>query len=108
MAPKARVASEHVWIVAFLFGLLHGFGFAGALAEIGLPPGQAALSLFLFNVGVELGQLAVVVAVVGIGRLASGRIELPALLVRAPLYVAGGLAAFWFMVRTADILVASV
>ena len=105
---EGTIATEHVWIVAFLFGLLHGFGFAGALAEIGLPPGQAALSLFLFNVGVELGQLAVVVAVVGIGRLASGRIELPAPLVRAPLYVAGGLAAFWFMVRTADILVASV
>ncbi|MYE24873.1 MAG: HupE/UreJ family protein, partial [Gammaproteobacteria bacterium] len=71
---------------------------------LGLPPGQAALSLFLFNVGVELGQLAVVVAVVGIGHLASGRIILPSTLVRAPLYVAGGLAAFWFIVRTGDII----
>ena len=97
------IASEHAWVVAFLFGLLHGFGFAGALAEIGLPPGQAALSLLLFNLGVELGQLAVVVAVVGLVRLATGRIEVPARLVRAPLYVAGGLSAFWFLSRTATI-----
>ena len=106
-ATEGTIASEHVWIVAFLFGLLHGFGFAGALAEIGLPPGQAALSLLLFNVGVELGQLAVVVAVVGVGRLASGRITLPSALVRAPLYVAGGLSAFWFIVRTGDIVLAA-
>ena len=106
-ATEGTIASEHVWIVAFLFGLLHGFGFAGALAEIGLPPGQAALSLLLFNVGVELGQVAVVVAVVGLVRLAEGRVELPAWLVRAPLYVAGGLSAFWFIVRTGDILLAA-
>ena len=104
---EGTIAGEHVWVVAFLFGLLHGFGFAGALAEIGLPPGQAALSLFLFNVGVELGQVAVVVAVVGLVRLAEGRVELPAWLVRAPLYVAGGLSAFWFIVRTGDIFLAA-
>lgn len=49
------------WLVAFGFGLMHGFGFAGALAELGLPQGALALSLLGFNVGVELGQLAVVV-----------------------------------------------
>ena len=97
------IASEHVWIVAFLFGLLHGFGFADALAEIGLPPGQAAVSLLLFNLGVEVGQLGVVVAVVGLVRLAEGRLTLPDWLVRTPLYVAGGLAAFWFLVRTVDV-----
>lgn len=48
------------WLVAFLFGLVHGFGFAGALAELGLPQGALALSLLGFNVGVELGQLAIV------------------------------------------------
>ncbi|MBL8290081.1 MAG: HupE/UreJ family protein [Rubrivivax sp.] len=49
------------WLVAFGFGLVHGFGFAGALAELGLPQGALALALFGFNVGVELGQLAIVV-----------------------------------------------
>ena len=48
------------WVVAFGFGLVHGFGFAGALAELGLPPGAMALSLLGFNLGVELGQLAIV------------------------------------------------
>jgi HupE / UreJ protein len=48
------------WIAAFTFGLLHGFGFAGALADLGLPPGSLALSLAGFNIGVELGQLAIV------------------------------------------------
>ena len=50
------------WIAAFAFGLLHGFGFAGALADLGLPPGSLALSLAGFNIGVELGQLAIVAA----------------------------------------------
>ncbi len=48
------------WLMAFTFGLLHGFGFAGALADIGLPRDDLALSLFLFNVGIELGQLLVI------------------------------------------------
>jgi hypothetical protein len=48
------------WFVAFVFGLVHGFGFAGLLAEIGLPPGRVAAALFGFNAGVELGQLAIV------------------------------------------------
>ena len=50
------------WIAAFAFGLLHGFGFAGALQDLGLPAGSLALSLAGFNVGVELGQLAIVAA----------------------------------------------
>ena len=45
------------WVVAFVFGLLHGLGFAGALAEIGLPQKAIPLALLCFNVGVELGQL---------------------------------------------------
>jgi hypothetical protein len=48
------------WLVAFVFGLIHGFGFAGMLAEIGLPPGRVAAALLGFNLGVELGQLAIV------------------------------------------------
>jgi hypothetical protein len=55
------VVSNGRWIAAFGFGLLHGFGFAGALHDLGLPAGSLALSLFGFNLGVETGQLAIVV-----------------------------------------------
>ena len=55
---KLSLAIVRPWMVAFAFGLLHGFGFAGALVELGLPQGDIPLALFAFNVGVELGQLA--------------------------------------------------
>jgi hydrogenase/urease accessory protein HupE len=57
------------WLMAFTFGLLHGFGFAGALADIGLPRNDLALSLFLFNVGIEVGQLLVIAVMLGAGWL---------------------------------------
>jgi len=53
----------HRWLVTFPFGLVHGFGFAGALAEISIPSGQIPLALASFNVGVEAGQVAVLTAV---------------------------------------------
>ena len=88
------------WFVAFVFGLVHGFAFAGMLAEIGLPPGRVAAALFGFNLGVELGQLAVVAAVWPILRLAmSGGPERRRRLVHAgsaPILVAG---LFWFLTR---------
>ena len=56
------VVAHGRWIAAFAFGLLHGFGFAGALQDLGLPAGSLALSLAGFNIGVELGQLAIVAA----------------------------------------------
>jgi hypothetical protein len=56
------VVSHGRWLAAFGFGLIHGFGFAGALRDLGLPTGSLALSLFGFNAGVELGQLAIVAA----------------------------------------------
>ena len=55
--------TEGRWRIAFAFGLLHGFGFASVLADMGLPPGARAICLVAFNLGVEIGQLAVVVAV---------------------------------------------
>ena len=51
---------RHPWVVAFAFGLLHGFGFASGLTALGLPPSEIPLALLLFNVGVEVGQLAFV------------------------------------------------
>ncbi|QTD54699.1 HupE/UreJ family protein [Parasphingorhabdus cellanae] len=56
----ARLSERFPWIVAFLFGLLHGFGFAGALAEIGLPQDDVPMALLTFNLGVEIGQLLIV------------------------------------------------
>lgn len=92
------------WVVAFCFGLLHGFGFAGALAQIGLPQHELPLALFAFNVGVEFGQLAFVGAVLAARALLS-RYALPDVAVRhaqpAASYVMGTLAAFWFFERVA-------
>lgn len=85
--------------LALLFGLLHGLGFAGALAEVGLPRTQLTLALFSFNVGVELGQLAFVLlcALVlrGIRRLGAG----PFFLGRMPAYAIGAVAAAWSLER---------
>jgi len=92
------------WIVAFSFGLLHGLGFAGALAEIGLPRGDVPLALFAFNVGVELGQLAFIAAVLGLYGVAK-RVKFAAqlqdLLRPSAPYAIGILASFWFFERLA-------
>ena len=55
------LALRRPWLVAFFIGLIHGFGFAGALADIGLPKNQELLSLFLFNLGIEIGQILLVI-----------------------------------------------
>lgn len=93
------------WVVAFSFGLLHGFGFAGALAEIGLPQRDLPLALFTFNVGVEIGQLLFVAAVLCLRALLL-RCRLPrvARLHARPMaaYGLGTLAAFWFFERVSS------
>jgi len=90
------------WIMALLFGLLHGLGFAGALREVGLPPGEIPLALFSFNVGIEVGQLVFVAAVLVVWRLTGGLVAgAPGWLARAPVYVMGSLAAFWMLQRLA-------
>lgn len=85
-------------IVAFLFGLVHGLGFAGALKDIGLPENHLAVALLTFNVGVEVGQLASVGAAWGLWRLA---VRWPALakLRTALLYAIGSIAASWSLIR---------
>jgi hydrogenase/urease accessory protein HupE len=85
------------WAVAVAFGLLHGFGFAGALAEAGLPAGDIPLALLSFNAGIEAGQLAFVAAVLAAGVLA-GR-WIPARATRLAVYAMGILAAFWCFER---------
>ncbi|MCA1407172.1 HupE/UreJ family protein [Ensifer sp. IC3342] len=99
---RVGVAARAPWIVAFGFGLLHGFGFAGALSEIGLPQGHIPLALFFFNVGVEAGQLTFVAAVLLL--LAAARrlqLFLPAWAPRVPAYAIGSVAMFWTIQRIA-------
>jgi hydrogenase/urease accessory protein HupE len=91
---------KYPWLIAFTFGLLHGSAFAGALVEIGLPPNAIPISLLLFNVGVEIGQLMFLGAVIGIGWLilASPR-NLPGWARWVPPYAVGVFAAVWFLER---------
>ncbi len=88
------------WVIAFIFGLLHGFGFAGALSNIGLPPNAIPLSLLLFNIGVEIGQILfvlVVLVIIYLGRKIP--LKLPFWSRLVPPYAIGSLAAFWFIQR---------
>jgi hypothetical protein len=100
------IAGRSPWVVAFGFGLLHGFGFAGALAEIGLPRGSAAAALLLFNLGVELGQLAIVAAALAVASGARAvvrrrRWALPGWSTALPVLALGVLSAYWFWERVA-------
>ncbi len=101
---EASLTARWPWVVAFSFGLLHGFGFAGALSQLGLPEGDVPLALFAFNVGVELGQLAFIAAVLFVLAVAR-RVRVLAALERQALpaaaYAIGILAAFWFFERLA-------
>ena len=99
---QPSLTAQWPWVVAFCFGLLHGFGFASALSQIGLPQKDLPLALFTFNVGVEAGQLIFVGVVLGIRTLLM-RLKLPELVFRSarPVssYAVGILAAFWFIQR---------
>ena len=98
---KVGLAERSPWLIAFIFGLLHGFGFAGALAEVGLPEQSIPQALLFFNVGVELGQLIFVFSVLAVAWvvkkmftqnvLRKGEIAIA--------YVIGSLAAFWLIER---------
>lgn len=88
------------WAMAFAFGMLHGLGFAGALSEVGLPASEIPLALLTFNVGIELGQLGFVLAVLLLARLARPLLaSLPPRAVRFPAWAIGCVAAFWFWSR---------
>ena len=89
------------WIVALVFGLLHGFGFAGALSEVGLPSDEIPIALLFFNVGVEVGQVAFVLAAVATMWLLSRvRLPWPTWAPRVVPYAVGSVAAFWTIQRT--------
>jgi hypothetical protein len=89
------------WFVAFSFGLLHGFGFAGALSDVGVPAHAVPLALLFFNVGVELGQLIFIAAVLGLGWIVTrAALRTPEWWPRAAAYGIGSVAAFWLIERT--------
>ncbi|MDJ0991937.1 MAG: HupE/UreJ family protein [Dinoroseobacter sp.] len=105
---ESRLSERYPWTVSFSFGLLHGFGFAGALKEIGLPATDVPLALLSFNLGVEVGQLAFVAVIVltqlALRRLApgAGSYFTPrsiAFVISA--YAIGGVSAYWFIDRVA-------
>jgi hydrogenase/urease accessory protein HupE len=112
---KPSLTARLPWLVAFSFGLLHGFGFAGALAEVGLPQHAIPVALLFFNLGVEIGQLAFVAAVLTAGSLFRAAMALrpePDLIQRTvnrldviAAYVIGTVAAFWLIERTSAFFV---
>jgi hydrogenase/urease accessory protein HupE len=96
------LAERQPWLVAFLFGLLHGLGFAGGLSEVGLPPRDVPLALLLFSAGVELGHFAFIGVVMGVAWL--GRrlwSALPGGVRLLPGYGIGAVASYWLIARIA-------
>lgn len=99
---KTSLIKQYPFLVAFAFGLLHGLGFAGALSQIGLPESGTIAALFLFNVGIELGQLAIIALVVT--ALAVFRVKYNRLAYVSPIYFVGCISSFWFIQRSWQIL----
>jgi hydrogenase/urease accessory protein HupE len=101
----STLTSRRPWLVAFAFGLFHGLGFAGALAELGLPHEAVSLALASFNVGVELGQLLFVAAVLAAVALARRVPWTPPPWTQAlPAYGIGCVATCWFLERALPLL----
>ncbi len=99
---QASLMQRWPWAIAFTFGLLHGFGFAGALNDIGLPQQAIPLALLFFNIGVELGQLLFIAGVVTVGAMARRFMTpLPTWAPQLSAYAIGTVAAFWTIERIA-------
>jgi hydrogenase/urease accessory protein HupE len=99
---RPGLAQRWPWLVAFVFGLLHGFGFAGALTEIGLPAQAIPMALLFFNIGVEVGQLLFIVAVIALYRVWLRVAVVPMRWLQASAaYAIGGVAAYWTIERVA-------
>ena len=97
---KAGLTYRYPWMVAFMFGLLHGLGFAGALSAVGIPRGEIPVALLFFNIGVEIGQLLFVFGVlVGVWLLRRLRLEQQQWVRVMPAYLIGTLATYWFVER---------
>jgi hydrogenase/urease accessory protein HupE len=98
---------RHPWVVAFVFGLLHGFGFATALTSAGLPRQDLPLALLSFNIGVELGQLGFIALVLAVERAFRVlQVQWPRWVQALPGYLVGSLGAFWTIQRVALLIAA--
>jgi hypothetical protein len=103
---ETSLTIRHPWVIAFAFGLLHGFGFASGLTTMGLPQAEIPLALLLFNLGVEAGQLLLVIVVSILER--SFRVldvRLPRVVEAWPAYAVGSLGAYWTVQRVVIMLV---
>jgi hydrogenase/urease accessory protein HupE len=99
---------KHPWVVAFAFGLLHGFGFASALTSAGLPRAELPLALLSFNVGVEIGQVSFVGLVLLLeGSFRTLQVRWPRFAEALPGYAVGSLGALWTIQRMAILLEAT-
>jgi hypothetical protein len=98
------VVTRRLWLVAFTFGLVHGFGFASVLADLGLPKCSLLLALVGFNLGVETGQLAIVGAFLPIAFLLCGWRFYPRSVLQFGSAAVAGIAALWFIQRAFDIV----
>jgi hydrogenase/urease accessory protein HupE len=96
---------RHPWVVAFAFGLLHGFGFASALTSAGLPSNEIPWALVSFNVGVEIGQVSFVILILLLERAYRIlEIHWPRTIALLPGYTVGSIGAFWTIQRLALML----
>ncbi|QRY70523.1 HupE/UreJ family protein (plasmid) [Ensifer sp. PDNC004] len=103
---EVRLSEAYPWVVAFAFGLLHGFGFSGALKEIGLPQSDVPISLLTFNLGVEAGQIIFVVTALAIAWVARALLVLNTSLARQAIaYGIGTSAMLWFIPRVATMAI---
>ena len=96
---QETLTSKKPWLVAFTFGLLHGFGFAGALANIGLPQQDIPWALAFFNIGVEIGQIAFVAVILVVIKILSLKKNWSITLQKIPPYAIGSIATFWMIER---------
>ncbi len=104
-AGRTSLTIRHPWVVAFAFGLLHGFGFASGLSVAGLPMGKIPVILLLFNLGVEVGQIVFVGLILGLARaFRLMEIHWPKPVALIPTYTVGVLGAFWTIQRLAIVL----
>jgi hydrogenase/urease accessory protein HupE len=98
---SASLTVRYPWMIAFAFGLLHGFGFASGLTELGLPQAEIPVALLLFNVGVELGQVGFVVLIFALAKsFRVLEVRWPRWAELVPGYAVGSLGAFWTIERT--------
>ncbi|GJM12292.1 MAG: hypothetical protein DHS20C12_06950 [Pseudohongiella sp.] len=103
---KLTLVHEKPWIVAFAFGLIHGFGFAGALGELGLSDADIPMALLFFNLGVELGQVAFICALLVLHFVFTKYVkQLWPSMQRGLAYGLGGVASYWFIERIPSLFI---